>query len=66
MVRFLKRSYIYLVFAFLYMPIAVLMVYSFNDSRSRGDVGGFTLRWYVELFQDRTIMSSLYSTLLSA
>lgn len=45
------------------MPIAVLMVYSFNDSRSRGVWGGFTLRWYVELFQDRTIMSSLYSTL---
>ncbi|MCK9524418.1 MAG: ABC transporter permease [Limnochordia bacterium] len=64
MVRFLKRSYLYLVFAFLYMPIAVLMVYSFNDSRSRGVWGGFTLRWYVELFQDRTIMSSLYSTLL--
>jgi spermidine/putrescine transport system permease protein len=63
MVRWLKRSYIYLVFAFLYMPIAVLMVYSFNDSRSRGVWGGFTLRWYVELFQDRTIMSSLYSTL---
>jgi spermidine/putrescine transport system permease protein len=62
-VRFLKRSYIYLVFVFLYMPIAVLMVYSFNDSRSRGMWGGFTLRWYVELFQDRTIMSSLYSTL---
>lgn len=64
MVKFLKRSYVYLIFAFLYMPIAVLMVYSFNDSRSRGMWGGFTLRWYVELFQDRTIMSSLYSTLL--
>lgn len=64
MVRFLKRSYIYLIFAFLYLPIAVLMVYSFNDSRSRGVWGGFTLRWYVELFQDRTIMSSLYSTLI--
>lgn len=64
MVKFLKRCYVYLIFLFLYMPIAVLMVYSFNDSRSRGTWGGFTLRWYVELFQDRTIMSSLYSTLL--
>src|SRR5690554_3089219 len=64
MVRFLKRSYIYLIFAFLYLPIAVLMVYSFNDARSRGVWGGFTLRWYVELFSDRTIMSSLYSTLI--
>lgn len=64
MVKFLKRSYIYLIFIFLYLPIAVLMVYSFNDSRSRGVWGGFTLRWYVDLFQDRTIMSSLYSTLI--
>ena len=64
MVRHLKRSYIYLIFAFLYMPIAVLMVYSFNDARSRGMWGGFTLRWYVELFQDRTIMHSLYATLI--
>lgn len=64
MVRFLKRGYIYLLFAFLYMPIAVLMVYSFNDSRSRGTWGGFTLKWYASLFKDRTIMSSLYSTLI--
>lgn len=64
MVRVLKRWYIYLLFAFLYLPIAVLMVYSFNDARSRGVWGGFTLRWYVELFQDRTIMNSLYSTLI--
>lgn len=64
MVRMLKRWYIYLLFAFLYLPIAVLMIYSFNDARSRGVWGGFTLRWYVELFQDRTIMNSLYSTLL--
>ncbi|MDI9440780.1 MAG: ABC transporter permease [Firmicutes bacterium] len=64
MVRFLKRSYIYLIFAFLYLPIAVLMVYSFNASRSRGVWGGFTLDWYVELFRDRAIMSSLYSTLI--
>ncbi|HHU61216.1 MAG TPA: ABC transporter permease [Natronincola sp.] len=64
MVRFLKRSYIYLLFVFLYMPIAVLMVYSFNDSRSRGTWGGFTLKWYGSLFRDRTIMSSLYSTLI--
>lgn len=64
MVKFLQRCYVYLIFVFLYLPIAVLMVYSFNDSRSRGTWGGFTLRWYVELFQDRTIMNSLYYTIL--
>ena len=66
MVKFLKKCYVYLIFAFLYVPILVLMVYSFNDSRSRGTWGGFTLRWYVELFQDRAIMSSLYYTILIA
>lgn len=64
MVKFLQRCYVYVIFVFLYMPIAVLMAYSFNDSRSRGTWGGFTLKWYVELFQDRTIMNSLYYTVL--
>ncbi|HHT73959.1 MAG TPA: ABC transporter permease [Firmicutes bacterium] len=64
MVKFLQRTYVYLIFAFLYAPIAVLIVLSFNASRSRGTWGGFTLQWYVELFQDRVIMSSLYTTLL--
>lgn len=64
MVRFLQRSYVYLIFAFLYAPIAVLVALSFNASRSRGTWGGFTLQWYVELFQDRVIMGSLYTTLI--
>lgn len=62
--RFLKKSYVFLIFLFLYAPILVLMVYSFNDSRSRGAWNGFTLRWYVELFSDRQILSSLYYTVL--
>lgn len=63
MVRFLQRTYVYLIFAFLYAPIAVLISLSFNAARSRGSWGGFTLQWYVELFQDRVIMNSLYTTL---
>lgn len=63
---FLKKTYLYLVFAFLYAPILVLMIYSFNDSRSRGNWGGFTLRWYAELFRDREIAQALYNTLLIA
>lgn len=64
MVKFLQRTYVYLIFTFLYLPIVVLVALSFNDSRSRGTWGGFTLRWYGELFRDRTIMNSLYSTLI--
>ena len=53
-----------LVFLFLYAPIFVLIVFSFNDSQSRTVWNGFTLRWYVELLQDRQIMSALSTTLL--
>ena len=53
-----------LVFLFLYAPIFVLIVFSFNDSQSRTVWNGFTLRWYVELLQDRQIMNALSTTLL--
>ncbi|MCI9037860.1 MAG: ABC transporter permease [Oscillospiraceae bacterium] len=53
-----------LVFFFLYAPIFVLIVFSFNDSSSRTVWQGFTLRWYGELVRDRQIMSALSSTLL--
>jgi len=53
-----------LVFIFLYAPIAVLIVFSFNSSKSRTVWTGFTFDWYVKLFQDTTIMNSLYVTLL--
>lgn len=62
--RFINKFYVMLVFLFLYAPILVLMVYSFNDSRSRGTWEGFTLKWYIELFSDRQIMSALYYTIL--
>ncbi len=64
--RFLKKSYVFLIFAFLYAPILVLVVFSFNESKSRANWEGFTLKWYMELFQDRQIMSALYYTLLIA
>jgi len=60
------RIYTLLMFLFLYAPIIVLMVFSFNDSRSRGTWDGFTLRWYVELFQDRQVMNALYYTIVIA
>ena len=41
----------------------MLILYSFNDSKSRANWGGFTLRWYKELFSDAAIMSALGTTL---
>ena len=56
--RWFSSLYIWLVMAFLYAPIAVLIIFSFNDSKSRNTWTGFTLRWYEELFHDRVIMQS--------
>jgi len=66
MTRFLKRFYLSLVLLFLYAPIAVLIVYSFNSSKSRGKWGGFTFDWYAELFSDRQIMQALWNTVIIA
>lgn len=59
----LRKAYIGLIMVFLYAPILLLVLYSFNDSRSRASWGGFTLRWYAELFRDRAILSALGTTL---
>ncbi len=62
----LSRIYNFLVFAFLYAPIVVMVVYSFNGIKSRSVFSGFSLQWYQELFRDSVIMKSLYTSLLLA
>lgn len=52
-----------LIFFFLYAPIFVLIVFSFNDSKSRSVWAGFTLDWYDKLFHDQMILDALYTTL---
>ena len=52
-----------LMYIFLYAPIIIMIVFSFNDSKSRTIWAGFTLRWYQELFRDDLIMSSLQTTI---
>ena len=58
-----KKFYIGLIFLFLYAPIAVLIAYSFNASKS-SVWSGFTFDWYIKLFQDKAIMTALGNTLL--
>lgn len=62
----LRKAYSFLIFFFLYAPIIVLMVFSFNDSKSRSHWTGFTLKWYADLFADSQIMTALYYTLAVA
>ena len=59
----LKGTYLALVLAFLYIPIVVMIALSFNQSVSRAEWTGFTLDWYVKLFQSRQIMAALRVTL---
>lgn len=60
----IERVYTLIIFLFLYLPIVILIALSFNDSRSRVQWGGFTLRWYREVFQSRVIMDAFYTTLI--
>lgn len=58
-----SRLYMALIFLFLYLPLFVLVVLSFNDSKSRVKWGGFTFDWYISLFQNKTIMSAFATTI---
>ncbi len=53
-----------LVFLFLYAPIFILIIFSFNAGTSSSVWKGFSLNWYAELFHNRLIMQSVYTTLL--
>ena len=59
-----SRLLIGLMFLFLYLPIILLIIFSFNAGDSSAVWKGFSLHWYRELFGNRLIMESLYITLL--
>ncbi|MBO5356809.1 MAG: extracellular solute-binding protein [Clostridia bacterium] len=61
-----RNIYTALVFIFLYMPIFVLILYSFNSSNSTSTFEGFSLKWYRELFSDSATLDALKNTLILA
>lgn len=62
----LSRIYTVLVFAFLYAPIIVLIVFSFNSSSSTIVFDGFSLQWYKALIKDGNTLRALYNTIILA
>lgn len=62
----LSKAYLGLVLMFLYVPIFVLIIFSFNTTKSRTVLSGFTLDWYIRLFKNEVIMTSLMNTILIA
>ena len=66
MKKFLQGGYIFLVFALLYAPIAVLIFFSFNEAGSLSEFKGFSLIWYEELFNDEAALTALQNSLVLA
>ena len=62
----LLRTYVIMVFGFMYLPIAVMAVFSFNQSKSRTVFTGFTLSWYKSLFTNELILNALWLSLVVA
>ena len=64
--KILSKIYVGLIFLFLYAPLIVLVVFSFNESKSRNTWTGFSLKWYEMLFSDTEILYALVNTLIIA
>ncbi len=62
----LSKIYTALVFLFLYAPIAVLILFSFNSTNSTGVFTGFSFYWYKELFSNASALGALKNTLILA
>lgn len=66
MKKALEKIYLGFILFLLYAPILTLVVLSFNSSKTRSKWGGFTGKWYGELFKNSQIMNALYTTLIIA
>ncbi|MGN0326296.1 MAG: ABC transporter permease [Lachnospiraceae bacterium] len=66
MKKFICKFYLAIIMIFLYAPILVLIVSSFNNSKSRVVWGGFTLKWYAEIFSTSVVRTALQNTVVLA
>ncbi len=60
------RAYVVLIFIFLYLPIIVMALFSFNDSASTYIFTGFSVKWWNEMFSNEAAMRALRNTLVLA
>ena len=61
-----SKIYTVLIFFFLFAPIAILLVFSFNEAKSLSVFSGFSLKWYRELFRDGETLKAVRNTLILA
>ena len=60
------RTWWYLTLFFLYLPLAIVVLFSFNSTRTYSTFRGFTLDWYFKLFANETIVNAIYNSLTLA
>ncbi len=61
-----SSCYLVLILLFIYLPIFYVILFSFNESKSLSNFTGFSLKWYENMFQDRTMLQSIYYTVIVA
>ena len=61
-----SKIYTGIIFAFLFAPIVVLLIFSFNEAKSLSVFSSFSFKWYTELFNDRDTLESLKNTVVLA
>ena len=62
----LPNLYLGFLIVLMYLPIALVMVYSFNESKLSSVWGGFSLKWYAQLFRDKAIFEALLNSIILA
>ena len=63
---FLQKWYLLLILLFVYIPILYVIVFSFNSTKSLTSFKGFSLQWYENMFKDKTMLQSIYYTVIVA
>ena len=59
-----SRFYLVLILAFFYLPIVYVVLFSFNSTKSLSKFTGFSLQWYEKMFASRTMLESIYYTIV--
>ena len=65
-ITFTRIAYPILITVLTYLPIVVVVIYSFNESRLSSSWGGFSLKWYRELFRDEDMFEALFNSVVLA
>ena len=64
--KFLKRFYLAIILLFLYAPILVMILFSFNKGDTRTNFTGLSFQWYTKMFQNDALIEALLNTLVVA